>query len=219
MSPDEARRSAWRKFGNVTRVKEETWEVWSSPGSSSSSETCASAPARCGRIGILHCRCIDPGSRHRRQQRHLQRGGRCCSCRAALPQPDRLVMVLQNRPNLKQLGISYPDFQEWQHGARPFEQIAAGGRCSRGNRAAVDNGRPGHAGPVHRRPMPADDGGSYKKRVVEAADGVPDIRCGGGGWSCGLCTRHGCVVKLLHDYQAREKVSNTAGTHEVATRI
>ena len=31
MSPDEARRSALRKFGNVTRVKEESWEVWSFP--------------------------------------------------------------------------------------------------------------------------------------------------------------------------------------------
>ena len=29
MSPDEARSSALRKFGNVTRVKEETREVWS----------------------------------------------------------------------------------------------------------------------------------------------------------------------------------------------
>jgi len=29
MSPEEARYAAWRKFGNVTRVKEETREVWS----------------------------------------------------------------------------------------------------------------------------------------------------------------------------------------------
>src|SRR6516225_5501051 len=29
MSPEEARYTALRKFGNVTRVKEETWEVWS----------------------------------------------------------------------------------------------------------------------------------------------------------------------------------------------
>ncbi|MGC1293553.1 MAG: ABC transporter permease [Alloacidobacterium sp.] len=29
MSPEEARHAALRKFGNVTRVKEETWEVWS----------------------------------------------------------------------------------------------------------------------------------------------------------------------------------------------
>jgi len=29
MSPEEARSLALRKFGNTTRVKEETWEVWS----------------------------------------------------------------------------------------------------------------------------------------------------------------------------------------------
>src|SRR5271157_649652 len=29
MPPEEARYAALRKFGNVTRAKEETWEVWS----------------------------------------------------------------------------------------------------------------------------------------------------------------------------------------------
>ena len=29
MSPEEARYAALRKFGNVTRVREDTWEVWS----------------------------------------------------------------------------------------------------------------------------------------------------------------------------------------------
>jgi len=29
MLPEEARYAALRKFGNVTRVKEDTWEVWS----------------------------------------------------------------------------------------------------------------------------------------------------------------------------------------------
>ena len=29
MSPEEAHYAALRKFGNVTRVKEDTWEVWS----------------------------------------------------------------------------------------------------------------------------------------------------------------------------------------------
>src|SRR5262250_2939248 len=29
MPPQEARYAALRKFGNVTRVKEDTWEVWS----------------------------------------------------------------------------------------------------------------------------------------------------------------------------------------------
>ena len=29
MPPEDARYAALRKFGNVTRVKEDTWEVWS----------------------------------------------------------------------------------------------------------------------------------------------------------------------------------------------
>jgi predicted permease len=41
------------------------------------------------------------------------------------PQPDRLVTVSESRPNLKQLDISYPDFQDWQRNARSFEAMAA----------------------------------------------------------------------------------------------
>jgi predicted permease len=41
------------------------------------------------------------------------------------PQPDRLVMVLESRPSLKELGISYPDFQDWQRDARSYEQMSA----------------------------------------------------------------------------------------------
>src|ERR1700691_6229070 len=41
------------------------------------------------------------------------------------PQPDRLVMVLESGPSLKELGISYPDFQDWQRDARSYEQMSA----------------------------------------------------------------------------------------------
>ncbi len=43
----------------------------------------------------------------------------------AYPQPDRLVMVSESRPSVKQLSITYPDFQDWQRNARSFEQMAA----------------------------------------------------------------------------------------------
>ena len=39
--------------------------------------------------------------------------------------PDRLVMVSESRPNLKQLDISYPDFQDWQRNAHSFAEMAA----------------------------------------------------------------------------------------------
>ena len=32
-------------------------------------------------------------------------------------------MVSESRLNLKQLGISYPDFQDWQRDARFFEEM------------------------------------------------------------------------------------------------
>ena len=41
------------------------------------------------------------------------------------PKPDDLVMVLESRPGLKQTGISYPDFQDWQRSSRSFAQMAA----------------------------------------------------------------------------------------------
>ena len=46
---------------------------------------------------------------------------------APLPYPDsdRLVMVSESRPNVKQLAITYPDFQDWQRNAGSFEQMAA----------------------------------------------------------------------------------------------
>ena len=34
-------------------------------------------------------------------------------------------MVLESRPGLKQTGISYPDFQDWQRSSRSFAQMAA----------------------------------------------------------------------------------------------
>ncbi|MGB6690200.1 MAG: ABC transporter permease [Terracidiphilus sp.] len=46
---------------------------------------------------------------------------------APLPysQPDRLVMIWQSRPNVKQIDVSYPDFQDWQRDAHSFERMAA----------------------------------------------------------------------------------------------
>jgi len=59
MPPEEARYAAMRKFGNVTRVKEETRKVWSREVS-----------RLCGRCDS------DTGTRHWRQHRNFQRGER-----------------------------------------------------------------------------------------------------------------------------------------------
>jgi predicted permease len=39
--------------------------------------------------------------------------------------PDRLVMVWENNPRFPRVWNSYPNFQDWQHGAQSFRQMAA----------------------------------------------------------------------------------------------
>ena len=41
------------------------------------------------------------------------------------PQADRLMMLLESRPNVQQLGISYPDYQDWKRNTHSFENAAA----------------------------------------------------------------------------------------------
>jgi len=126
MSPDEARTSALRKFGNVTRVKEETREVWSLTWIEQ-----FLADLRFGiralwkhpAFAIIAVLTLALGIGANTAIFSVVEG--VVLAPLPYPQPDRLVMVLQSRPTLKQLGISYPDFQDWQRGARSFEQMAA----------------------------------------------------------------------------------------------
>src|SRR3984957_19834444 len=39
--------------------------------------------------------------------------------------PDRLVMVWENNPRFPRTWVSYPNFRDWQRGARSFQQMAA----------------------------------------------------------------------------------------------
>ena len=39
--------------------------------------------------------------------------------------PDRLVMVWENNPRFPRAWVSYPNFRDWQRGARSFQQMAA----------------------------------------------------------------------------------------------
>ena len=52
---------------------------------------------------------------------------------ASLPyrQPNRLVVVWENNPSLGHtVGVSYPNFQDWQREAKPFREIAGMGAAS-----------------------------------------------------------------------------------------
>lgn len=39
--------------------------------------------------------------------------------------PSRLVMVWENNPRFPRTWVSYPNFGDWQHSARSFQQMAA----------------------------------------------------------------------------------------------
>jgi predicted permease len=126
MSPDEARSSALRKFGNVTRVKEETWGVWSSLWIEQFlQDVCFAVRALRKNPGfaIVAVLTLALGIGANTAIFSVVQG--VVLAPLPYPQPNRLVMVQESRPSLKQLDISYPDFQDWQRGARSFEQMAA----------------------------------------------------------------------------------------------
>jgi len=126
MSPEEARSEAMRKFGNVTRVKEETRGVWSSiwieqllqdlsygiralwknPGFASVIvlTLALGIGANTAIFSVVRAVVLAP---------------------LPYPEPDRLVIVWESRPQVKRLGTSYPDFLDWQRNTRSFAQMAA----------------------------------------------------------------------------------------------
>jgi predicted permease len=126
MSPDESRTWALRKFGNVTRVKEETREVWSLTWFEQFwADVCFGIRALWKHPGfaIVAILTLALGIGANIAIFSVVEG----VVLAALPypHPDRLVMVLESRPSVKQISISYPDFLDWQRGSRSFEQMAA----------------------------------------------------------------------------------------------
>jgi putative ABC transport system permease protein len=128
MTLDEARRAAMLKFGNVTRVKEDTRSVWSfvwleallqdvryglrmlrkSPGFTAVAilTLALGIGANAAIFSVIDAVLLRP-----------------------LPydQPDRLVMVYQAAPQrgVQKNGMSYPNYQDWARSASSFEEMAA----------------------------------------------------------------------------------------------
>ena len=126
MTPDQARLAALRKFGNVTRVKEQTWEVWSFTWLEQFfTDVCYGARTLWKDPGftIVAVLTLTLGIGANAAIFSVVQG--VVLAPLPYPQPDRLVMVSASRPSLKQLSISYPDFRDWQRNARSFEQMAA----------------------------------------------------------------------------------------------
>jgi predicted permease len=126
MSPREARSSALRKFGNVTRITEQTWEVWSISWLEQffgdlwfGVRTLRKNPG----FAIVAILTLALGIGANTAIFSIVQG--VVLAPLPYPEPDRLVMVMESRPGLNQTGISYPDFQDWQRSSRSFAQIAA----------------------------------------------------------------------------------------------
>jgi predicted permease len=126
MSPEEARYAALRKFGNVIRVTEETREVWSFIWIEQLFQDVrygVRALLKNPVFTIVAVLTLALGIGANTAIFSVVEGAVLAPL--PYPQPDRLVMVSESRPSLKQLDISYPDFRDWQRNARSFEQMAA----------------------------------------------------------------------------------------------
>jgi predicted permease len=126
MSPEEARYAALRKFGNVTRVREATHEVWSVTWMERLLQDLrygARTLWKNPQFTIVAVLTLALGIGANTAIFSVVQG----VVLAPLPfrQPDRLVMLWESRPNLKELGSSYPDFQDWQRNSHSFKQMAA----------------------------------------------------------------------------------------------
>ena len=126
MPPEEARYAAMRKFGNVTRAKEDTRAVWNVVWLEQLLEDL--------RFGLRMLR-RNPGfTAVALLTLALGIGANTAMFSivegvvlAPLPyrQPDRLVMLWESNPRLPRVYISYPNFLDWQRSASSFQQMAA----------------------------------------------------------------------------------------------
>jgi predicted permease len=125
LSPEEARYAALRKFGNVTRVTEETRAVWSSIWMEQLLQD-VSYGVRALRknpgFAIVTVLTLALGIGANTAIFSVVRG--VVLAPLPYPEPNRLVMVWESRPNVKTLSTSYPDFMDWQRNGRSFEQMA-----------------------------------------------------------------------------------------------
>src|SRR5208282_4475234 len=125
MSPEEARFAALRRFGNVTRVKEETREVWSfvwleelwqdirygvrmlrkSPGLTVVAvlTLALGIGANTALFSVVNGVLLNP---------------------LPYPHPEQLVTLHESKPNFPTGSIPYPNFRDWQENNRTFSAMA-----------------------------------------------------------------------------------------------
>ena len=126
LSPEEARYAALRKFGNVTRVREEMRAVWNPIWMEQLLQDLSYGVRALWKnpgFAIVIVLTLALGIGANTAIFSVVRA--VVLAPLPYPQPDRLVMVWENRPNVKTLAISCPDFLDWQRSTRSFEKMAA----------------------------------------------------------------------------------------------
>ena len=98
MPPEEAHYAAVRKFGNITKIKEETHEIWNPIWLEQFLQDIRYGLRILKKKSRLHRhRSSHPGVRHRRKHRHLQRSLRCPAKAASLSASNATFHHLPNR--------------------------------------------------------------------------------------------------------------------------
>jgi predicted permease len=126
MSPEAARHAAVRKFGNVMRIQEDARAVWTTVWFEQLLEDI--------RFGLRVLRKHPGFTVVAVLTLALGIGANSAMYSVAQGvvfaplhyfQPDRLVMVWENNPRFPRVFVSYPNFLDWQHTSRSFQQMAA----------------------------------------------------------------------------------------------
>ncbi len=126
MPPEEARYAALRKFGNVTRVKEETREVWSFTWLEQLLQDVRFGRADAAEspgFTMVAVLTLALGIGANTAIFSVMEG--VVFAPAALLPAGSLVMVWENNPRFPSVWASYPDFLDWQRTARSFQQMTA----------------------------------------------------------------------------------------------
>ncbi len=126
MPAEEARYAALRKFGNVTRAKEETREVWSSIWLEQFLQDIRFGARTLGKnpgFTILAVLTVALGIGANTAMFSVMQGVLLAPLRFF--QPDRLVTVWESNPRFPRVWVSYLNFLDRQRLTRSFEQMAA----------------------------------------------------------------------------------------------